>query len=140
MRCLCRTHQTHLSGSWLRHVRSCARAGIGLLLFFGAQACHKASPPPPVTTVTVIDQGWTNTDYQDRLNEVAEFTRQTGIRVEFLPGPESAADQVATWRKLLQSGGKVPDVYVIDVIWPGVLADYLLDLKPYVPQQEIAPH
>lgn len=140
MRCLCRTHQTHLSGSWLSHVGSCARAGIGLLLFFGAQACHKASPPAPVTTVTVIDQGWTNTDYQDRLNEVAEFTRQTGIRVEFLPGPESAADQVATWRKLLESGAKVPDVYVIDVIWPGVLSDYLLDLKPYVPQQEIAAH
>ena len=138
----CRTRRTHVSDSWLTHINRSARAGICLLVFFGAQGCRHTNPaaPAPVTTVTVIDQGWTNTDYQDRLNEVAEFTRQTGIRVEFLPGPESAADQVATWRKLLESGGKVPDVYVIDVIWPGVLADHLLDLKPYVPQQEIAAH
>ena len=142
MICPCRSRPTHVSGSRRDRVRSLARAAICLLAFFSAQACHQATKPsaPPVTTVTVIDQGWTNTDYQDRLNEVAEFTRQTGIRVEFLPGPESAADQVATWRKLLESGGKVPDVYVIDVIWPGVLADQLLDLKPYIPEQEIAAH
>jgi len=86
-----------------------------------------------VKTVTLIDQGWSSSDYQGRLNEVAEFTRQTGIRVEFLPGPEGAAEQLATWRKLLESGTKVPDVYVIDVIWPGVLADHLLDLRQYIP-------
>ena len=90
--------------------------------------------------MTVIDEGWSSSDYQGRLNEVADFTRQTGIRVEFLPGPEAAAEQLATSRKLLESGAKVPDVYVIDVIWPGVLADHLLDLRQYIPEQEIAAH
>jgi trehalose/maltose transport system substrate-binding protein len=104
------------------------------------QACNKTSPSAPLKTVTVIDQGWSSSDYQSRLNEVAEFTRQTGIRVEFLPGPEAAAEQLATSRKLLESGAKVPDVYVVDVIWPGVLADHLLDLRQYIPEQEIAAH
>jgi trehalose/maltose transport system substrate-binding protein len=104
------------------------------------QACNKTSPSAPLKTVTVIDQGWSSSDYQGRLNEVAEFTRQTGIRVEFLPGPEAAAEQLATSRKLLESGAKVPDVYVVDVIWPGVLADHLLDLRQYIPEQEIAAH
>jgi trehalose/maltose transport system substrate-binding protein len=45
---------------------------------------------------------------------------------------------LATVRKLLESGAKVPDVYVIDVIWPGILADHLLDLRDYIPEQEIA--
>jgi trehalose/maltose transport system substrate-binding protein len=60
--------------------------------------------------------------------------------VEFLPGPEAAAEQLAMWRKLLESGAKVPDVYVIDVIWPGILADDLVDLRDYIPQQEIQAH
>jgi len=46
-------------------------------------------------------------------------------------------EQLATWRRLLEGGGAVPDVYGIDVIWPGILADNLLDLKPYIPAEEI---
>ena len=49
-------------------------------------------------------------------------------------------EQLATWRKLLDSGAQSPDVYAIDVIWPGILADNLLDLRAYVPAEEIAAH
>jgi trehalose/maltose transport system substrate-binding protein len=49
-------------------------------------------------------------------------------------------EQLATWRKLLEGGAKVPDVYGIDVIWPRILADNLLDLRAYIPEQEIAAH
>jgi trehalose/maltose transport system substrate-binding protein len=105
------------------------------------QACHKTSPSAPVKTLALIDQAWSSREYQQRLNEeLAQFTRQTGIRVEFLPAPETAAEQLATWRKLLEGGAKVPDVYGIDVIWPGILADNLLDLRAYIPEQEIAAH
>lgn len=102
------------------------------------QACHKTSPSEPVKTLTLMDQTWVSRDYQRRLNgELAQFTRQTGIRVEFLPGPETTTEQLATYRKLLEAGAKVPDVYGIDVIWPGILADNLLDLRAYIPDQEI---
>ena len=133
----CRTRENWASGPWLGRVRRFAHAGVCLLVFFTMQACQKTSPSAPVKTLTVIDAGWSSSGYQGRLNEVAEFTRQTGIRVEFLPGPETAAEQLATWRKLLEGGAKVPDVYVVDVIWPGILADNLLDLKAYIPEQEI---
>src|SRR5580692_1825559 len=43
-------------------------------------------------------------------------------------------------RSLLESGAKIPDVYAVDVIWPGILAENLLDLKAFVPAQEIARH
>jgi trehalose/maltose transport system substrate-binding protein len=105
------------------------------------QGCHKPSQSAPAITLGLIDQAWSSRPYQRRLNEeLAEFTRQTGIRVEFLPAPETAVEQLATWRKLLEGGSKVPDVYGIDVIWPGILADNLLDLKAYIPEQEIAAH
>ena len=127
-----------------RRIRqSTRRAVLGIVCFIltiGGESCSKRNQPTDAVTITLIDQGWASSNYQGRLNEVAEFTRQTGIRVEFLPGPEAAAEQVATWRKLLESGAKVPDVYVIDVIWPGILADYLVDLRDYIPEQEIAAH
>jgi ABC-type glycerol-3-phosphate transport system substrate-binding protein len=88
-----------------------------------------------------MDQTWVSRDYQRRLNgELALFERQTGIRVDFLPAAETTTEQLATYRKLLKSGAKVPDVYGIDVIWPGILADNLLDLRAYIPEQEILAH
>jgi len=113
---------------------------VCFLLTTCLEACSKNNQPTDPITLTLMDQGWFSSDYQGRLNETAEFTRQTGIRVDFLPGPETAAEQLATYRKLLDSGAKVPDVYGIDVIWPGILAENLLDLRAYIPEQEIKAH
>jgi len=122
-------------------VRRFAQGGVCVLVLFVMQACHQTSPSAPVKTLALIDQAWSSRDYQLRLNgELAQFTRATGIRVEFLPGPETTTEQLAIYRKLLEDGAKVPDVYGIDVIWPGILADNLLDLRAYIPEQEIQAH
>lgn len=116
-------------------------AALCLLLAFAGQACKEPTRPARAITLTVADQGWANRDYQRRLAEALDrFTRQTAIRVEVLPTPETAGQRLATWRKLLESRAKLPDVYGIDVIWPRILADNLLDLRDYIPQQEIASH
>jgi maltose-binding protein MalE len=60
-----------------------------------------------------------------------EFTRQTGIKVNYLPAPENNRDRLALDRKLLQQGSVAPDVYGIDTVWTGNLGDYLIDLAPY---------
>jgi len=135
-------HPSRTCGEASRRIRELTRtAALGivcLLLTIGGGSCSRRNQPTNAITITLIDQGWSSSDYHRRLNEVAEFTRQTGVRVEFLPAPETAAEQLATVRKLLESGATVPDVYVIDVIWPGILADHLLDLRDYIPEQEIA--
>ena len=113
---------------------------ICALLLFSAEGCKKNRPDPEVV-LTIIDQSWIDKESQALLSEeLQEFTRQTGIRVQVMPAPEVAIDQLETWRNLLESGSKVPDVYGIDVIWPGILAENLIDLKAYVPEQEIAAH
>ena len=128
-----------------RSIRCSVVGAVCILIAFAGQACRNTSQPEPVKTVTLIGgtghQAWSNRDYQPRFNEsIGRFTQQTGIRVEFLPSPETAVEQLATSRKLLEGGAKVPDVYSMDVIWPGVLADNLLDLRAYVPEQEIQAH
>jgi trehalose/maltose transport system substrate-binding protein len=87
----------------------------------------------------MIDQGWLDKVYRDSRNrEIQQFTTETGIRVELLPAPEAAVDQLALWRKLFANRSDTPDVYAVDDIWQGILADDLIDLKPYLSPQELA--
>ncbi len=114
---------------------------ICLLVLSSAEACNKRNQAAPEMVLTIIDQSWLDKPSQALLSEeLKQFTRETGIRVQVLPAPEVALEQLDTWRNLLESGAKVPDVYGIDVIWPGILASNLVDLKAYVPEQEIAAH
>jgi len=108
-----------------------------LLFILFALGCHSTGRRASRIILTVIDQGWPGS----RLGpELEEFTRQTGIRVQILPAPEAAVEQLAFWRELLDSRAEVPDVYAVDIIWTRLLADSLIDLKPYVPEEDIAAH
>jgi trehalose/maltose transport system substrate-binding protein len=99
--------------------------------------CQRQNNEP--VTITLIDQGWLTTDFQDKRNDVLQqFMRETGIQVKVLPTPESSLDQLAFWKQLLASGSQSPDVYGVDVIWPGELAPYLLDLEPYLGKEAAA--
>ena len=119
--------------------RLSAAAAICIPVLFVGQGCKPAGQPAAAITLTVIDQNWPDQESRRHRNEqLRRFTNETGIRVEVLPSPESAVDQLAVWRKLLEKHATVPDVYAIDVIWPAILAEHLLDLKSYVLAQEIA--
>ncbi|WP_169747042.1 extracellular solute-binding protein [Edaphobacter aggregans] len=108
---------------------------IIVLLFCIISGCRKPAPAP--VTVTFLDQEWSQPDELSRAErESREFTRETGIAIQHPPVPEtlfSALPQQAQLdllRRLLQEGGPSPDVLGIDVIWPGILADHLMDLRP----------
>jgi trehalose/maltose transport system substrate-binding protein len=101
-----------------------------VLLSLLLQGCTKPSVHEPVT-LTLLEE-WTNKRFSEaRQQELQQFTRETGIRVSLLPSPESARQKLVLWRELLGTGASGPDVYGLDVIWPGMLAEYFVDLKPY---------
>jgi trehalose/maltose transport system substrate-binding protein len=94
------------------------------------QGCTRPSVQEPVT-LTFLEE-WSNKTFSEaRQQELQQFTRETGIRVSLLPSPESARQKLVLWRELLATGSAGPDVYGLDVIWPGMLAEYFVDLKPY---------
>ncbi len=130
----------HQAGTSIGMGKRWLAIGLTFVLILLAEAgCHSAGRGASGITLTIIDQGWLASG--PRLGpEVEEFTRQTGIRVEILPAPEGAVEQLATWRELLDSRAEAPDVYAVDIIWPRILADNLIDLKPYVPQEDVAAH
>ena len=101
------------------------------LLVLLVEGCTRPSVHEPAT-LTFLDQEWATTSFnQEREREVQEFTRKTGIQVKLLPSPESTREQLALWRELLRTGASGPDVYTLDVIWPGMLNENFIDLKPY---------
>ncbi|MCB0083651.1 MAG: ABC transporter substrate-binding protein [Caldilineaceae bacterium] len=57
---------------------------------------------------------------------------QTGLEVEVVNGPESATDRIAQYLQFFGAQSSDVDVLMIDVIWPGILAEHLIDLSPYV--------
>jgi trehalose/maltose transport system substrate-binding protein len=61
---------------------------------------------------------------------VAKFSKDTGIKVNLVPHP-SASD--AAYQQLARNFGSKSssiDVMMLDVVWPGAFAPYLVDLKP----------
>src|SRR5882724_8815629 len=101
-----------------------------VLLSLLLQGCARPSVHEPVT-LTLLEEWSNKTLSEARQQELQQFTRETGIRVTLLPSPDSARQRLVLWRELLGTGASGPDVYGIDVIWPGMLAEYFVDLKPY---------
>jgi trehalose/maltose transport system substrate-binding protein len=118
--------------SWLRSAKT---AGI-VCTFLFALILHGDQPrsKEPVT-ITFVDPEWSHDLTEKTLltdGRLKDFTQQTGISVKHLPTPETALDQLDLVRKLLRQGNTSPDVDGVDVIWPGVLSEEMMDLKPYL--------
>ena len=100
------------------------------LILHGQHPISKGS-----VTVTFVDPEWSKDLTEKTLIadiRLKDFTQQTGIGVKHLPTPETTLDQLDLVRKLLRQEGTSPDVNGVDVIWPGVLSEELMDLKPHL--------
>ncbi len=101
-----------------------------VLLSLLLENCTRPSVHEPIT-LTLLEEWTAKTFSEGRQQELQQFTRETGIRVKLLPAPESAREKLFLWQELLRTGASGPDVYGIDVIWPRILNEYFIDLKPY---------
>ncbi|HLK63235.1 MAG TPA: ABC transporter substrate-binding protein [Bryobacteraceae bacterium] len=102
----------------------------GCLLIFSllAAACGKG-PARPVR-LTLVGLGL---DAGERLKRDAldEFTHTSGTEVDLIPAWGTSSEQLPQISRLLSQHSNPPDVYVIDVVWPGTLGSELLDLSAY---------
>ena len=60
-----------------------------------------------------------------------QWAGETGNRVRVVTPPGDASERLALYQQLLAAGTDRIDVLQIDVVWPGLLAVKLLDLRPY---------
>lgn len=59
------------------------------------------------------------------------WAKQTGNDVKVVSTPNSSSERLALYQQLLASQAKDIDVFQVDVVWPGILGQYFIDLKPY---------
>lgn len=111
-----------------------------LLLFFFLllASCNRTVSRTPATPPVITFIGWgpaTQRELSMDQSVFDDFTRKTGIRVDFIPGPESMTERLELYRRYLGAKSSTPDVYYIDVVWPAVLADQMIDLNPHLAKE-----
>jgi trehalose/maltose transport system substrate-binding protein len=63
------------------------------------------------------------------------FTKDTGIKVSVVPHPAASDQSYAQLARAFSSKSSSIDVAMIDVVWPGAFAPYLVNLKPKLGKQ-----
>lgn len=66
------------------------------------------------------------------------WASETKNTVKIVSVPNSTTERLALYQQLLAAGSSDIDVFEIDVIWPGILGDYFVDLSPYTKGDEKA--
>ena len=66
--------------------------------------------------------------------EADAWAAKTGNTVRVLDTVNSTTDRLAYYQQNLSAGNSDIDVYEVDVVYPGLLKNYLLDLNPYIPK------
>jgi len=68
------------------------------------------------------------------------WAKKTGNEVALFNTPNDTGQQLALFQQMLAAKSADIDVYRIDVIWPGLLANHLMDLTPHVGKDILAQH
>jgi len=99
-----------------------AAAALMSLAAFGVQAAG--------VTVTIAC-GTVGQDFDFCKKAVDEWSTKTGNTVKHLTIPQSTSDVLGLFRQMFAAKSTDLDVLNVDVVWPGLIKDQLLDLKPY---------
>lgn len=81
-------------------------------------------------TVT-ISCGSVGQDFEFCKKHTEEWSKKTGHTVKLFTIPNSTTDILALFRQMFAAKSTDLDVINVDVVWPGVIKDHLLDLKKY---------
>ncbi len=66
-----------------------------------------------------------------------EWAQKTGNKVEYISRPNDATQTLALFQQYWAAKSGDVDVFMVDVIWQGILAPHAVDLKKYFKEDEI---
>ncbi len=115
--------------SFTKTAAAAALLGMGLCMAGGAQAAG--------VTLT-ISCGTVGQDFDFCKHATDEWGAKTGNTVKHLTMPQSTSDVLGLFRQMFAAKSTDLDVINIDVVWPGIIKDHLLNLAPYAKGAEKA--
>lgn len=95
------------------------------LLSLSAFCAHAAG-----VTVTIAC-GTVGQDFEFCKKAADEWSAKTGNSVKHLTIPQSTSDILGLFRQMFAAKSTDLDVLNVDVVWPGIIKDHLVDLTPY---------
>ena len=106
-------------------------------------AAMKAPPVPNAAAIKAKYNGQSITFIGDSVGGghvrdttlAKQFSKQTGIKVKVVPHPAASDASYSQLARAFSSHSSSIDVAMIDAIWPGAFAPFLVDLKPKLGQQ-----
>jgi trehalose/maltose transport system substrate-binding protein len=101
---------------------------FALAFLAGAAPMHAAAAPVGLS----IACGALGVELRLCTQAVEAWEKKTGNRVRIVTTPNSSTDRLALYLQMLASHTSDIDVLQIDVVWAGILASQLIDLRPYM--------
>jgi trehalose/maltose transport system substrate-binding protein len=118
--------KTYASMTMSAAIKTCV--ALCLLTLLSTGACGKKDKGPGEVTISC---GSVGQDFDSCKAGVEAWEKKTGNKAKLVAAPASSTDALALYQQLLAAGASDIDVLRIDVVWPGTLGGFLLDLKPY---------
>jgi trehalose/maltose transport system substrate-binding protein len=81
-------------------------------------------------TITFVGDNAVGQSHKRDLLLVQRFTRDTGIKVKLVPHPAESDASYSQLARNFSSKSSAFDVVMMDVVWPGAFAPFLVNLKP----------
>lgn len=102
-------------------------------VFAGGQ---KETTSGPVTLT--IGQSSVGNGLPQLKGELAQWEKLTGNKVNIVNVPQSTTDDLALYEQQLAAGSSSQDLYQMDIVWPGLLGDFMVDLRKYIPESDLS--
>jgi trehalose/maltose transport system substrate-binding protein len=114
-------------------MNSFPRTGVAGLLLAGALAAGTAHAASIKISCAAVGQ-----ELEFCKSTAEAWAKKTGHEVQVVTPPNDASERLALYQQVLSAGSDKIDVLQVDVVWPGLLGNHLLDLKPYTKGAEQA--
>ena len=104
------------------------KTAAAVLISFGALGAISAHAAGVTVTISC---GSVGQDFEFCKKAGDEWSAKTGNTVKHLSIPQSSSDILGLFRQMFAAKATELDVLSVDVVWPGLLKQHLLDLTPY---------
>jgi len=100
---------------------------------------EREAKPAGGTTIS-ISCGSVGIEFQVCKSGVEAWENASGNHVQLVSTPNDSNERLALYQQLLAAKSGDIDVFQIDVVWPGILANHLIDLRDAVDQKVLDQH
>jgi trehalose/maltose transport system substrate-binding protein len=113
---------------------------FNLRLFMLLSALFAFSVPTVAVEVKIACGGPVGQELYLCKQAVKAWSEKTGHTATVVPSPQTTDQRYKKFSEQLKAGDANIDVYEMDVIWPGLLAEYFIDLRQFISEEEIQEH